>query len=62
MQYHPGRGEPVVDAGSDVVRVMTGFQRLATAVGRGPTGDTGPHPQPDADVRRRADEMKFGLA
>lgn len=40
---------------SEVARVMTGFQRLATAVGAAQQGDKSLGRQPNADVRRRTD-------
>jgi hypothetical protein len=40
---------------SEVARVMTGFQRLATAVGAAQQGDKTLGRQPNADVRRRTD-------
>jgi hypothetical protein len=40
---------------ADVARVMTGFQRLATAVGAAQQGDKTLDRQPNADVRRRTD-------
>lgn len=40
---------------NDVARVMTGFQRVATAVGAAHTGDTALGKQANADVRRRTD-------
>ncbi|TDH44101.1 hypothetical protein E2F47_27820, partial [Mycobacterium eburneum] len=40
---------------TDVARVMTGFQRVATAVGAAQTGDKALGKQPNADVRRRTD-------
>lgn len=40
---------------ADVARVMTGFQRLATAAGAAQQGDTTLDRQPNADVRRRTD-------
>ncbi|ALR10826.1 hypothetical protein MYCSP_04375 [Mycobacteroides saopaulense] len=40
---------------NDVARVMTGFQRLATAVGAAQQGDKTLGRQPNADVKRRTD-------
>ncbi|SKU91872.1 Uncharacterised protein [Mycobacteroides abscessus subsp. abscessus] len=40
---------------NDVARVMTGFQRLATAVGAAQQGDKILGRQPNADVKRRTD-------
>lgn len=40
---------------NDVARVMTGFQRLTTAVGASQTGDKALGKQPNADVQRRTD-------
>ncbi|WP_237077061.1 hypothetical protein [Mycobacteroides abscessus] len=40
---------------NDVARVMTGFQRLATAVGAAQQGDKTLGRQPSADVKRRTD-------
>jgi hypothetical protein len=40
---------------SEVARLMTGFQRLATAVGAAQQGDKSLGRQPNADVRRRTD-------
>lgn len=40
---------------SEVARVMTGFQRLATAVGAAQQGDKTLGRQPNTDVRRRTD-------
>ncbi|MGP3319545.1 hypothetical protein [Mycobacteroides abscessus] len=40
---------------NDVARVMTGFQRVATAVGASQTGDKALGRQANADVRRRTD-------
>lgn len=51
-------GEGVTGASarvSEVARVMTGFQRLATAVGAAQQGDKSLGRQPNADVRRRSD-------
>ncbi|WP_301121322.1 hypothetical protein [Mycolicibacterium fortuitum] len=40
---------------NEVARVMTGFQRLATAVGAAQAGDKALGRKPNADVRRRTD-------
>lgn len=40
---------------NDVARVMTGFQRLTTAVGASQTGDKALGKQPNAEVQRRTD-------
>ncbi len=40
---------------SEVARVMTGFQRLATAVGAAQTGDKALGRKPNADIRRRTE-------
>ncbi|QCH22639.1 hypothetical protein [Mycobacteroides salmoniphilum] len=40
---------------NDVARIMTGFQRLATAVGAAHQGDKTLGRQPNADVKRRTD-------
>jgi hypothetical protein len=51
-------GEGVTESSaraSEVTRVMTGFQRLATAVGAAQQGDKALGRQPNAEVRRRTD-------